>query len=460
MSDAITATGVCFDAPATRSVHVRFDQPQSSSDGGAILLKVADERLGLTAALGACLRDWRHPSRIRHSMTDLVRQRVFGVAAGYEDCNDAARLSADPMARLLLGRDPVAGAPIASQPSLCRFENGIDVRSIVRLGRTLADTVIARQARRRAGRARRITIDLDPTDDPTHGTQQLSSFNAYYDTWCYLPVAGFATFDDDPEAHLVAWVLRPGTARAGDGARAILSRLFVRLRRAFPEAVLRVRLDAGFADAELLEFLDEEQVEYVVALQGYATLAREAAEAMERVRQASFNSGGPEREYLDCEYAAASWSGERRVVIKAQVVRLEGRGAKDNARFVATNLTQSARFVYEQVYCRRAVIENRFKELLHGLAIGRTSCRGFLANQVRGLLAAAAYVLYQEIRAAAVGTALAAAQVTTLRERLVKLGVRVSSSTRRIGLQLPDSAPWRDDWVRIARALGAAPAPG
>ena len=151
------------------------------------------------------------------------------------------------MVRLLLERDPLAGAPIASQPTLCRFENGIDVRSIVRLGRALADTVIARQAQRRAGRARRITIDLDPTDDPTHGAQQLSSFNAYYDAWCYLPVAGFLTFDNEPESHLIAWVLRPGTARTSDDAQALLSRLFGRLRRAFPGAVLRVRLDAGNA---------------------------------------------------------------------------------------------------------------------------------------------------------------------------------------------------------------------
>ena len=459
MTDRASEQGVLFDALLDRSLHVHFDQPCTSSDGGAVLLKAADERLGLTARLGACLTDRRDPSRIRHSMTDLVRQRVFGLAAGYEDCNDAARLIDDPMPRLLLDRDPVGGAPIASQPTLCRFENGIDVRSIVRMGNALADAVITRQRNRRSGQVRRITIDLDPTDDPTHGAQQLSSFNAYYDTWCYLPVAGFATFDGDPEPHLVAWILRPGTARAGDGAQPILARLFRRLRQAFPEATLRVRLDGGFAGAELLNFLDAERVEYVLAVPGNAVLANEAAEAMERVRRRSAESGVAEREYLDCEYGAKSWSEERRVVIKAEVVRFETREAKDNARFVVTNLRQSARFVYEDVYCRRAVIENRLKELLYGLAIDRTSCRAFLANQVRGLLTAAAYVLYQELRTAATGTTLALAQVTTLRERLIKLGARMTSSTQRIRLQLPDAAPWRSDWVRIARALGAAPAP-
>ena len=144
MDDATTAQGVLFDALANRPLHVHFDQPCTSSDGGAVLLKAADARLGLTARLGACLSDRREPSRIRHSMTDLVRQRVFGIATGYEDCNDAARLIDDPMPRLLLDRDPVRGAPIASQPTLCRFENRIDVRSIVRMGNALADTVIAR----------------------------------------------------------------------------------------------------------------------------------------------------------------------------------------------------------------------------------------------------------------------------------------------------------------------------
>lgn len=460
MTDATTAQGVLFDSLLDRPLHVHFDQPRSSSDGGAVLLKAADERLGLTARLGACLSDAREPSRIQHSMTDLVRQRVFGIATGYEDCNDAARLIDDPILRLLLDRDPVHGAPIASQPTLCRFENRIDVRSIVRMGQELADTVIERQVERRGGRARRITIDLDPTDDPTHGTQQLGLFNAFYDAWCYLPVAGFVTFDDDPEPYLWGWVLRSGTARACEGAPSILARLFRRLRTAFAGVTLRVRLDGGFADPQLLDFLDQERVEYVVGLPSNAVLAREAVEALERARDTSFASGEAAREYLDCRYEANSWEDDRRVVIKAEVVRLPGRAAKDNARFVVTNLKQGARFVYEDVYCQRAVIENRLKELLHGLAIDRTSCHAFLANQVRGLLTAAAYVLYQELRAAAVDTSLAAAQVTTLRERLVKLGARVTSSTRRIRLQLPDSAPWRSDWVAIAKALGAVPALG
>ena len=205
-------------------------------------------------------------------------------------------------------------------------------------------------------------------------------FNAHYDRWCYLPVAGFATFDDDPEPHLVAWVLRPGTARASDAAQPILARLFARLRRAFPGATLRVRLDGGFACAQLLNFLDDEAVEYVMAVQRNPVLADEAAKAMERVRLRSAASGAAEREFLDCEYGAKSWSSERRVMIKAEVARLGARGVRDNARFVVINLAQSARFVYEDVYCHRAVIENRLKELLHGLSIDRTSCHAFLAN--------------------------------------------------------------------------------
>jgi len=171
--------------------------------GGALLLKAAVERLGLSAALAAVMRDPRDPRRMEHTLTDLLRQRVFLLVAGYEDCNDAAHLIDDPIPRTLLGRDPVNGAAIASKPTLSRFENAVDRRSLVRLGHALADTVIARhQKRLRRRQVRRITIDLDPTDDRTHGQQQLSLFNAHYGGWCFLPVVGFLQFDDESEQYL------------------------------------------------------------------------------------------------------------------------------------------------------------------------------------------------------------------------------------------------------------------
>jgi hypothetical protein len=455
--DDTTRQTVVFNDLLGKQIVARFDQPDSSSDGGALLLKACDERLGLTRAMAAFVEDTRQTGKVIHTLEDLVRQRVFAIACGYEDCNDAARLGADPMQKLLLERDPITGEPLASQPTLSRFENALGPKTLMRMGCALADSVIDRHRRRLRRRVKRITLDLDPTDDPTHGTQQLTFFNGHYDTWCYLPVAAFAQFDEEPEQYLLAYLLRPGNAGAGVGAIGLLRRLVARLRKAFPRARLRVRLDGGFAAPEMFEFLEGERLEYVVAMGKNSVLAAKAEALMEQSRRHSATSGQTEHVYGECHYAAKTWKRERRVVFKAEVVRLAGREPKDNPRFVITNLRYGPKRLYEQVYCQRAHIENRIKELHHGLAIDRTSCSRFWANQFRALLTAAAYALFQELRLHAQGTESARAQVSTLRLRLLKLGVWIERSVRRIVLHLPDSAPWRSDWCRIARSLGAAP---
>lgn len=348
--------------------------------------------------------------------------------------------------------------PLASRPTLSRFENAVDRADLYRMGIALADTVIKRHRRRLKRKVKRITIDLDPTDDPTHGAQQLTFFNGHYDTWCYLPVAGFLTFNDEAEQYLFAYVLRPGNASASVGAIGILSRLLPRLRAAFPRARLRVRLDGGFAAADTFAFLEREGLEYVIAMAKNKVLERRAARLMGTARRRSRETGETAQVYSECRYAAGTWPERRRVIIKAEVVRHPGREPKDNPRFVVTNLTHSPRHLYEALYCARGDIENRIKELHHGLDIDRTSCTGFLANQLRGLLTAAAYVIYQELRLSAARSAYRRAQVSTLREHLFKLGAWVRSSARRIVLHLPASCVHRRDWQIIARALGAAPA--
>jgi hypothetical protein len=393
---------------------------------------------------------------VRHTLEDLLAQRIFGLACGHPDANDADRLADDPIHKLLLGRDPVDGDPLASQPTISRFENQVGVQALYAMGRELAATVIERQQRRLHGRARQITIDLDPTDDPTHGAQQLTFFNAHYDCWCYLPLLAFLTFDDESEQYLCAAMLRPGTAPATRGALGLLRRLLAVLRIAFPKARFLVRLDGGFATPEMFEWLDAEPgLDYVVAMGANAVLTRCAEPTMVEARTQSEASGQTAHVYTEARYAAGTWPHERRVVIKAEVVRLPGREPRDNPRFVITNLRQTPRFVYERVYCARGDIENRIKELHDGLQIGRTSCCRFWANQLRVLLTAAAYVLMQELRLRAARTACARAQVTTLRERLLKLGVHVVRSARRIVLHLPTSTPFLDAWRHIALALGA-----
>jgi hypothetical protein len=286
----------------------------------------------------------------------------------------------------------------------------------------------------------------------------LTFFNGHYDTWCYLPALAFLTFNDEADQYLCAAVLRPGNVPATCGARAMLRRLLGLLRRAFPHARFLVRLDAGYASPKILDFLDAEpRLEYVVAMAENAVLTRLAEAAMTEVRTRSAASGQTEHVYLEAEYAAKTWRHRRRIVIKAEVVRLAGREPKDNARFVITTLRQTPRFVYTRVYCARGDIENRIKELHHDLAIGRTSCTNFWANQLRVLLTAAAYILLQEVRLNAARTPWARAQVATLRLRLLKLGASVVTSVRRIVLHLPSSAPDRASWIQIACRLGARP---
>ena len=458
MNDDSTRQSVLFSDLLDKPVIAKFDQEHASSDGGAILLQACDRRLGLTEALIGAIDDRRQSGKIHHAIGDLLHQRLYAIACGYPDANDASRLGSDPIQKMLCDRDPVKGEDLASQPTLSRFENSVDRADLYRMGISLADTVIERHRRRLKRKAKRITIDLDPTDDPTHGAQQLTFFNGHYDTWCYLPVAGFLTFNEEPEQYLFAYVLRPGNVGASVGALGILSRLLPKLRAAFPRARLRVRLDGGFAAPQIFAFLDREGVEYAVAMGKNKVLERRAARLMGTARRLSRESGETEHLYKECRYAAGTWDYPRRVVIKAEVVRHPGRKPKNNPRFVVTNLKQSPRHLYEEIYCARANVENRIKELHHGLEIDRTSCTRFLANQLRGLLTAAAYVLYQELRLRAARTAFRSAQVNTLREHLMKLGAWVESSVRRIVLHLPAACIHRHDWQIIARSLGAAPA--
>ena len=434
-----------FDKP----LFAQFNQKQASSDGGAVLLKAAERIYGLVKAFAGCLFDKRAPDKTRHSLADLIGQRIFGIACGHPD-------SDDPIHKLLLDRDPVSGERLASQPTLSRFENAVNGCALYRMADELATRVIARHRRRLDGRARCITIDLDPTDDPTHGAQQYTLFNGYYDNWCYLPLLGFLTFDRESEQYLCAALLRHGKAVASEGTVGLLSRLLPRLRRAFPRARILVRLDGGFASPAVFAFLEAQpRLDYVIAMAKNAVLERYAEPAMLVARARTWRSEQTEHVYTETnEYQAGTWNHARRVVIKAEVVRLADREPRDNPRFVVTNMRQTPRFLYEKVYCARGDAENRIKEL-KALQIDRTSCQTFSANQLRVLLTAAAYVLMQELRLRAADTACARAQVPWLRDRLLKLGVQVVCSVRRIVLRLPRATPDLAAWRHIAFALGA-----
>jgi hypothetical protein len=349
----------------------------------------------------------------------------------------------------------VQGDDLASQPTLSRFENRRLRVDLFRLGAALADTVIAAHRRRlRSKGCKLVTLDLDATDDPCHGNQQLSLFNGHYDNWCYLPLLAFASFNGEKDQHLLAAMLRPGTAHPKVGAVAVLRRLIPALRRAFPKAVIRVRLDGGFCCPEVLDFLDAADVQYLVGMRGNSVLEGRASRDVALARECFDLAGGTHAVYGQQWYAAGSWDTDRRVIHKAEVVALPGREPLDNLRFVVTNMALTPCEVYD-IYRQRGDSENRIKELKGELDLGRLSCHGFWANQLRLLLSAAAFAIMQMLRVRLTHLGLTTSQVGTLRLRLLKIGGRVTRSVRRYVVHLAAAHPWAREWQRAARTWGA-----
>lgn len=454
MSSYSRRRGVRFPSLLRKPVDAAFDEPETTSDGGLILLRAVDDRVGVSRTLSAFWSEKRQNGKVVHDGLSLIRQRIYALACGYEDVNDATYLRHDPLHRAVIGRDEVS--VLASQPTLSRFENSVSRTVLMRLGLSLMDTILAAQHRRLTGRkVRRITIDLDPSDDPAHGDQEGIAYNGHYQEHCYLPLFAWVSFNDEPEQVAVAALLRSGCSHPTEGSFWVLRQLIGRLRWHFPKARLRVRLDGGFSSPELYRYLEAEGLEYLVGIgqnsvlrATAADLAHDAWSGYERTRQTVTHFG-------ETHYAARTWRGvERRIVIKAEVVSHPGRLPRENVRFVVTNLRHKPENLY-QVYRERGDTENRLKELFNGLSAGRTSCTRFVANQFRLLLTLGAYALMQELRRLVAPQLRARPQVGTLRLMLLKIGGRVRRTHRRIALHLADSCPWKDIWRGLARRLGA-----
>jgi len=444
--------GVVFEELLDKPVTVTFTAPDQSSDGGVLLLKGIDAKMGLSARMAQGLRDERQPGKVLHPLEEMMRERILGIACGHADANDAARLSRDPAMQMCCER---RGEALASQPTFSRFENAPRSTDLMRMAYALTDAVIEREREKRSKRrVRRITIDMDATEDRTYGGQQLTFFSAFYDNWCYLPMLTTVQFNEEPEHYLVAPALRPGNAKGYLGAVAILKRLLPRLRSAFPKAKILVRMDGSFAEAGVLDWLEGARLGYAVNMPKNQVLTRLSEPYLPELRRRAKASGQTETTFSEGRYRAGKWTRERRVIIKAEVVALHGRAPRDNPRFLITNLPWKPKKVY-RFYCLRGDAENRVKELKDGLRFDLTSCTSFRANQFRNLLTAAAYALCQQLRHEARGTACDRAQVSTLRERLLKLAVTIRESVRRIWIEAPRAYAWLTTWQKVAARLGA-----
>ena len=415
-----------------------------------MLLAEVDKALGLTAQMAARLDDSRQAGKVRHSLHDLLRQRIYQIAAGYEDCNDADRLRSDPILKVAAGHRPETDADLASQPTLSRFENSVGRRELYQLAQVFFELFLARH---RAAPPRRIILDLDVTDDETHGQQQFAFFHGHYDEHCYLPLVVTAELDDGAQ-ELLAFILRPGNVPAGRSAVAVLKRIKARLEKALPTTKIVLRGDSGFALPEVYDWCEAQKppVRYVLGLPPNSRLNELAQPYMDAAKAEFAATGQPVRRFYEFEYAAKTWPHPRRVILKAEVT-----AAGPNPRFVVTNMKAAPRTVYDKWYARRGEMENRIKELKNDLQIDRTSCHRFAANQLRVQLHAAAFVLFTYLRALLAGTAWATAQVSTLRRDLLKLGVRVKESVRRVLLQFASSCPVQELWPLLLDRLRARP---
>jgi hypothetical protein len=431
-------------------VVIRFDAPDISSDGGVLLLREVDERLGLTAAMAACLPDERDPTRVVHSRPEQVRQRTFQIALGYEDCNDADSLRLDPLLKTACDRTPKDPIDLSSQPTLSRLENAPDGRALGRLFRVLERTYVASLR----PETQEIILDIDATDDATHGQQQLSFFNAYFDHHIYHPLLIF-----DGDGQLITALLRPGNVHASRGAKGLLRRLIRKIRKRCPEALIVVRGDSGFCVPRILnefERLDQHLggIDYLLGIPKNAVLLRHLEPEMELAKELHEKRVEKVVRYTSFSYAAKSWPHSRHVVGKAEY-SFSGR----NPRFVVTSLCEFPPDVLYQAYCRRGQCENRIKDLKNALIADRLSCSSFKANFFRLLLHAAAYRLMFALRQALApfSKTLHKAQFDTLRLRLLKVAAEVTESTRRILVRLPKAFPFAEVFCQLARQL-AAPA--
>ncbi len=455
----IDQQGVLFQDVFEKAVEACFSNEKLSTDGGSILLKAADRRMGLLGAMSSTLSDTRMPGKVDHSLTDLMAQRIYSIALGYPDGNDAARLKDDGMLKLLCDRDPGSAATLGSQPTISRFENDLNARSLLRLGQSFARSVLRYQHQQRCGihRPRRIIIDLDPTCDPTHGRQQLTLFNGYYDTWCYLPVVVTVSFDDELRKYPLAALLRPGNSSAMVGVPGLLRRVLRAVREFFPYTKLVFRADAAYAVPGLLDWLESEGLRYAISLSSNSKLKERVQPAMTRVRAVVEACGQTKREYGVWAHQAGSWKTFRMVSFKAEVVAEMG-DIKDNARFVVHrlpgNVGPQGAFDF---YYGHSDMENTLKSLKDDLAMDRTSCCSFLANQFRIIMTLAAYALMMTVSEHAATKELQRATMGTLRIRLLKIAVRIKSSVRRVLLEFTGHFPWAEDWMSCALAIGAVP---
>jgi len=437
-----------FSLPSVgrKKITAAFDGGRISSDGGVLLLALAERRMGIADRLAAEIIDRREPCRVVHALSDILRARILAIACGYEDANDLDHLRSDPALKLACGHLPDSGRDLCSQPTMSRWENAPSLREVIKLMRVMVALYCRSYDRPPAA----VTLDIDDTLDVVHGHQQLSMFNAHYDERCFLPIHVYDTATSRP----VAVLLRPGKTPSGQEIRGHLRRLVREIRRHWPRTHITIRGDSHYARPEAMDFCDENNIDFVFGLAGNDVLRRLIEPDADDVRVRRAEAGAAViRRYTETCYGAKSWRVDRRTA-----ARIEATTQGLDIRYVVTSLTHgSAEWLYDSLYCARGQAENLIKLHKSQLASDRTSCRSALANQVRLMLHTAAYWLMLTVRdEIPKPQPLASAEFVTLRARLLKIAARITETASRVRIAFAAACPDAALFRSIAHSLQPA----
>ena len=417
-----------------RKVEADFSGGNVTSDAGVLLVRQADRHLGLTASVAPLLTDSRRQASCEHTVLSMLRQRVYGLAVGYEDLNDHDVLRHDLAWQTAVERDK----PSASSPTLCRLENRANRETAVAIHRVLIDQFIASHPEPPG----ELILDFDATNDPVHGHQEGRFFQGYYDEYCFLPL--YVTCRDQ----LLVAYLRPSNIDGAKHAWAILALLVKRLRQAWPNVRIILRADSGFCRWRMLRWCDRHEMYYIVGLAKNKRINKLAVRQIDQARKRFEATGRKQRLFGNLRYGAHSWDRQRRVIARIQH---DSKGG--NPRYVVTNLPGNGRKLYERIYCARGEMENRIKEQKM-LFADRTSAHNWWPNQFRLLLSALAYTLLETVRRVGLkGTGLARAQVATIRLKLLKVGAVIVRNTRRVRFALSSAHPYQHLFRLVAARL-------
>ncbi len=446
-----------------REITARFDAPAITSDAGALLLRELDSKFGLIKQFAQCFDDYRSPRFTVHSLEELLSQRIFGIALGYEDLNDHEDLRHDPLLAVTVGKTdpaPTDGFALAGKSTLNRLEltpSGANqdsrYKKIVARHREIDDFFVASFLQIHSKPPKRIVLDLDATDDPLHGNQLGRFFHGYYKSYCYLPLYIFCG------SHLLCAKLRPADIDGAAGSVKQLDRIVKQIRKDWPSVEIVIRADSGFCRDNIMSWCEANDVKFVLGLAKNKRLKRAIGKEIHEAKQEFEATGEAARVFKDFSYKTKkSWSRERRVIGKAEYL-----AKGENPRFVVTNLSMDefeAATVYEKEYCARGDMENRIKEQQLYLFADRTSASTMRANQLRLWLSSVAYVLVNTLREVGLkGTQFEKAQCHTIRNKLFKIGAAIRVTVRKVWVSLSQSYPYAETFIRILENLRALPPP-